>query len=313
MSAPAENGAPSASEPAPAPLVSIGIPVRNGAATLARAIASVQSQTIDDLEIIVSDNASPDDTAAIAEALAAADGRIRVLRQAHNLGATGNFMQVLRGARGTYFMFLGHDDWIEPTYLEKCLASLNGPERVSLAAGIAYYHREASVRCELRPIQLTSELGALRLLDYLAKVHDNGVFYGVARRADLLRLSLDPVMGSDWLWVAGLAFLGRVVTRQDVAIHRDLGGSTRSYASIAAALKLPAWHAEHPRATIAAAAFGDIAWKSAAYAELGRPARYGLATAAIGALGALALRDVAGRKRADFREWWARRTPAPTP
>jgi len=285
--------------------------VRNGAATLGRAIASVRAQTVDDLEIVVSDNASTDDTVAVVERAAATDSRIRLVRQSHNLGATGNFMAVLRRARGTYFMFLGHDDWIEPTYLAKCLASLNAPGHVSLAAGKAVYHRGESVRPELRPINLTGGLRSLRLLDYLARVHDNGVFYGLARREELLRLSLDTVMGSDWLWVARLAFSGRIVTRDDVAIHRDLDGSTRSYASIAAALKLPRWHAEYPRTTIALAVFGDIAWKSPAYAELARPARYALAAAAVGAVGAHELRNMAGRMRAKFRAGRGAAEPEP--
>jgi glycosyltransferase involved in cell wall biosynthesis len=296
-----ENGGAARPSDAAAPLISVGIPVRNGAKSLARAIASVQAQSLNDVEIVLSDNASTDDTLAIAERLAASDQRLRVLRQRENLGAAGNFMQVLEHARGTYFMFLGHDDWLDPPYLERCLSQFKGPERVSLAAGMALYHRNGSVRREHRPTNLTSRVPALRVLDYLAKVHDNGVFYGLARREDLLRLSFDAVMGGDWLWVARLAFLGRVVTLDDVAIHRELGGATRSHASIVKALKLPAWQADHPRTSIALSAFGDIAWRSPIYAELTRAARYALATAAVGALGAHTLRDVAGRVRADLR------------
>lgn len=292
------------------PRFSIGIPVRNGEASLARAIASIQAQTAHDLEIVISDNASTDATLSIVERAALSDPRIRIFRQAENIGAMGNFVEVLRRARGTYFMFLGHDDWIEPEYLERCLASLTSREYVALAAGAAFYHRGESVRPELRTMNLTSERRSWRVLHYLSRVHDNGVFYGLARREDLVRLSLEPVMGSDWLWVAQLAFLGQVVTRDDVSIHRGVGGSTRSYASIAAALKLPDWHARYPRTTTALAAFGDIAWNSAVYRELVPPARYALATAAVGALGVHVLRDFAGRMRADFRERRARSRPS---
>lgn len=275
------------------PLVSVGIPVYNGARTLGRAIDSVLAQTVADTEVVVSDNGSIDATYDVASSYALRDPRVRVVRQSVNRGATANFMETLRNARGRYFVFLGHDDWLEPSYLEKCLESLKSPG-VSLAAGLAVYHGPGGERPEHRRIHLASDARSLRVLAYLLKVHDNGVFYGLSRRDDLLSLSLDPVMGADWLWVARLAFLGRVVTRDDVSIHRDLGGSTKSYASIAAALKLPSWQARLPRLTIALATFQDIVWKSPVYRSLHAPTRATLAGAAAATVLLGSLRDRIG-------------------
>jgi glycosyltransferase involved in cell wall biosynthesis len=280
------------------PLFSVGIPVYNGARTLGRAIESIFAQTERDLEIVVSDNASTDATFEVASAYAARDARVRVVRQPVNRGATANFMEALLRARGQYFMFLGHDDWIEPSYLEKCRESLCSPPNVALAAGLAVYHAPGVTRPEHRLIHLVGAGRSLRVLAYLMRVHDNGVFYGVARREDLLRLTLEPVMGADWLWVARLAFLGRVVTRTDVSIHRDLGGSTKSHAAIARALKLPAWQARFPRVTIALATLEDIVWKSPVYRSLPLPARGLLATAAGVTVVLGSVRDWAARSAA---------------
>ena len=59
------------------PVVSFGLPVRNGAPTIAQAIESVLAQTFDDWELIISDNLSTDGTSEICSEFAARDGRIR--------------------------------------------------------------------------------------------------------------------------------------------------------------------------------------------------------------------------------------------
>ncbi|MGH3023271.1 MAG: glycosyltransferase family 2 protein [Gaiellaceae bacterium] len=63
------------------PLVSVLLPVRDGAPQLAEALASLSAQTFEDFETLVVDDGSRDDSGAIAEAYARADPRFRVLRQ----------------------------------------------------------------------------------------------------------------------------------------------------------------------------------------------------------------------------------------
>jgi glycosyltransferase involved in cell wall biosynthesis len=101
------------------PKVSIGLPVRNGGRYLAEAIDALLAQTFPDFELIISDNASTDDTPAICEAYAARDPRVRVIRQEHNMGAARNFNLVFASSTGKYFKWAAHDD-----YLEACLAIL---------------------------------------------------------------------------------------------------------------------------------------------------------------------------------------------
>src|SRR5688572_10868700 len=98
------------------PRVSIGLPVYNGENYLAEAIDSILAQTFEDFELIISDNASTDRTQEICEAYAAKDGRIRYYRSEVNKGSAWNFNRVFELARGEYFKWAAHDDYIAPEY-----------------------------------------------------------------------------------------------------------------------------------------------------------------------------------------------------
>src|SRR4051812_48138560 len=97
-----------------APLVSIGIPTFNRAESLRRSIRSALAQDHPALEVVVSDDGSTDNTAAVVAELAAHDARLRCVSQAVNLGHARNFQAVLEAARGEYFMWLSDDDWLDP-------------------------------------------------------------------------------------------------------------------------------------------------------------------------------------------------------
>lgn len=92
------------------PLVSIVIPCYRGARFLAEAIGSCLRQECRSLEVIVVDDASPDDCAEIAERFAARDSRVRVLRLPKNRGVAGAFNAGFHAARGQLFTRLAQDD-----------------------------------------------------------------------------------------------------------------------------------------------------------------------------------------------------------
>ncbi len=103
--------------------VTIGLPSCNSARTLARAIGSVRAQTVKDWRLIVSDDASDDASAAIADAAAAEDPRISVFRQPLRRGAM-NFGDLLDKADTQYFVWLAADDFWAPEFLSRSLAAL---------------------------------------------------------------------------------------------------------------------------------------------------------------------------------------------
>lgn len=94
------------------PLVSIGVPVYNEERFLAQSLDSLLAQDYSNLEIIISDNASTDDTENICRAFALRDARIKYQRLSLNCGVAKNFQNVATLAKGEYFMWAsGHDLW----------------------------------------------------------------------------------------------------------------------------------------------------------------------------------------------------------
>ncbi|MGF1563543.1 MAG: glycosyltransferase family 2 protein [Geminicoccaceae bacterium] len=115
------------------PEVSIGLPVYNGERYLEACIRSVLSQSLDDLQFVISDNASTDRTEEICRDLAASDRRIHYIRQAHNRGAAANYNICLDAAKGRYFHWINHDDRLLPDYLRGTRDVLAKHDDVALA------------------------------------------------------------------------------------------------------------------------------------------------------------------------------------
>ena len=249
------------------PLVSIGLPTFNGAKSLARAINSALNQDYQNIELVISDNASSDDTEAVCRDAANRDKRIKYLCQETNVGPIANFRDVLSRSTGQFFMWLADDDWLDSSYVGRCAEFLSEHADYSLVCGKAKYFRDGKPESDGTFSNILHENGRARILDYYAKVWDNGELYGMMRRAQISDLKLKNTMGGDWLFTAAVAFRGKVGMLKDVCINRALGGSTSSYEKVAATLGLSRFSASYPRISIATAALKDIL-TSPAYSQL---------------------------------------------
>lgn len=112
------------------PLVTLGVPVRNGAAMLRAALDSMVAQDYPNIEIIVSDNASDDATPEILAEYAARYPNMRVVRQETALTAVENFFFVLNEAKGQFFAWCAHDDTRSPNYVSSLLRTFDAPDTV---------------------------------------------------------------------------------------------------------------------------------------------------------------------------------------
>lgn len=117
------------------PLVSVCIPTYRGAVYLQAALDSVLAQTLNDLELVVIDDNSPDNTSEIVAKYT--DSRIRYLRNPVNLGPEGNWNRCLCEARGTYFKLLPQDDCLYPDALARQVRVLaeDASENIALVFG----------------------------------------------------------------------------------------------------------------------------------------------------------------------------------
>jgi succinoglycan biosynthesis protein ExoO len=104
------------------PKVSVIIPAYNAAASLPGALASVLSQSLRDIEVIVADDGSSDDTAEVAAAVAAAEPRVRLLRADRNRGAAAARNRAMAAARGDWLALLDADDAFTPDRLCRLVA-----------------------------------------------------------------------------------------------------------------------------------------------------------------------------------------------
>jgi glycosyltransferase involved in cell wall biosynthesis len=115
------------------PKVSVGMPVYNGEKYLNQALNSICNQDFGDFELIISDNASTDGTQEICKTYAAKDGRIRYFRNEKNIGAVPNYRKVFELSRGEFFKWFAHDDVCHPSFLRRCVETLEGaPPSVAL-------------------------------------------------------------------------------------------------------------------------------------------------------------------------------------
>jgi glycosyltransferase involved in cell wall biosynthesis len=125
------------------PLVSAVVPAYNAARTLRAAVESILLQTVGDIEVIVVDDGSGDDTAGVARAIG--DPRVRLVSQA-NGGASAARNAGIRSARGRYVAFLDADDLWLPNKLARQLALLGSrPDVHAVHCGAAYVDDELRV------------------------------------------------------------------------------------------------------------------------------------------------------------------------
>jgi succinoglycan biosynthesis protein ExoO len=193
------------------PRVSVIIPAWRAAACVGRAIASARGQSLGDIEIIVVNDASPDDTAGAADRAACGDGRVRRIDLAVNGGPGAARNAALAVATGDWIAILDADDEIAPQRLERLVAA-------GEADGADIIADDLIVVNEMFPDAPARRLlnaGAARQIDLAAFARENRMFAGRAhsgylkplfRRAFLKRhgLRYDPAVriGEDYLFAA---------------------------------------------------------------------------------------------------------------
>lgn len=213
------------------PLVTINIPTYNQSRFIARAIESALAQTYPNIEVVVADDQSPDDTFAVAGAIS--DPRLRVVRNAANLGRVGNYRHMLYTlARGEWVVNLDGDDWYDdPGFIARAIACVTGhPDVVMYAAGARSFV-EATGRYHAAPMTLAGDSVVLSGADYvlgfphLGATQHFAVLYNAARARAVGFYQLDS-LGADTDSLCRLALTGRVVVeRRYVGVWTEHGGN----------------------------------------------------------------------------------------
>lgn len=213
------------------PRVSVCIPVFNCERFLGQAVASALGQTYTDIEVIVVDNASDDDSCGVAGDYE--DHRMRVYRNAENIGAAANWNRAVELASGEFIKILCADDVLEPTCLELQVAALDSAPGAVMCSAARTIVNEAGVeqmtRAWRRPD--TSVSGA----DALAEIARTGTnLLGDPSAVLIRRKALETVGGFDAaagyaldldMWIRLLTVGDVVLVSEPLARYRVSGSS----------------------------------------------------------------------------------------
>jgi len=117
------------------PLITIAIPTFNRASFVKTCVTSALAQTYPNIEVLVSDNASIDNTIETLRTID--DGRLRVLTSQENHGPVANFNKCVREARGDYVVLAADDNTFDPRFIEKCVRLIR--EQLGIPIVLAAY------------------------------------------------------------------------------------------------------------------------------------------------------------------------------
>lgn len=258
-------------------LVSIGIPTMNRRGDLPTSISSVLKQDFTHYELIISDNASTDDTQSYCEELARKHPQIRYIRQKENLGMMPNWNFLLEEAQGKYFMWLGDDDWLEEDTLSRYVEFLEANPDFGLVSGAINYWQEGAFVRKESGLTLDQENGSARTRSYYGRTKDGALVYGLLRTELAQNITQRNCIGPDWHFVSAMAFQAKVKQFDFVAYNKVLGGNSSNFVKYAKVMGMHPWWGKAPYIRIALDAFYEI-WKGfPVYKKLGAFSRFALA------------------------------------
>lgn len=205
------------------PLITVGVPVYNGERYLAQCLDSLLAQSYRDFTLLISDNASSDETAAICQRYVQADSRVRYHRNETNIGLYGNFRLILDAVRSRYVKMSSADDFWAPNMLGDTLAAMESDPGVVLCYPQAILVDDNGRELEKYQHQLSllEDDPVLRFKRALTDVGLLNQLQGLIR-VDAVRSAL-PLMdepGADNVYLAELSLFGKIRQLPDYQYFR---------------------------------------------------------------------------------------------
>lgn len=208
------------------PLVSIGIPVKNGFANrylgndfiysendidLAKALDAIINQSYTNLEIIISNNGSTDETYSFLEKISKEDKRIKIFNQQPQILPLENFQFVLNNSTGKYFKWNAADDLISKDYIEHNVNFLENNLNYANSSSKFWFENDKN---KIYSHNLDKDLYN-RLKDFFKiRFVSHNIFFGLARREILIK-TVDrskDYLAIDWMTDLDLLLRGRFKT-----------------------------------------------------------------------------------------------------
>lgn len=207
------------------------MPVFNGESFLPQAIDSMLAQSHANIELIISDNASTDRSAAIAAEYAGRDLRVRCFLQPRNIGAVRNYNFVAARARGKYLKWASANDYCDTEMLAACIEVLESEPRAVLCFGTTRLVDEVTgaVQPFNSDFSIAEERPSARFNRVLTEMRLNNAFNGLIRMEALGKTGLvRNYRSGDLVLMAELAMAGTFILLPRPFLYRRVGAHTFS-------------------------------------------------------------------------------------
>jgi glycosyltransferase involved in cell wall biosynthesis len=195
------------------PLVHIAIPCFNEQKFIKATIESALNQSYDNVEVVVYDNCSTDNTVKIVESLKNNGNKLRIFRHEKNIGATNNFRRALELSHGKYFMWLGAHDIISPTYVADAVELLENDPGLGLVYTDHLFINEKHEVIDTPPLIDIDTVG-LSKSKALLKVAENlrycTAVHGIFRLEYKIQIPFVNTIGPDHLILFAIAARGNI-------------------------------------------------------------------------------------------------------
>jgi glycosyltransferase involved in cell wall biosynthesis len=204
----------------------------------------VLAQEHERLQLVISDNASTDGTEELCRDLAASDSRIAYHRQPYNIGLLNNFIQTIRLAKGTFFRWVGDDDWLAPRCLSRCLEVFAEDSLILVTTQINYIGPDGiTFTHPYHGTALGSNDPFERFTEIVRQLKGMSIdpLYGLMRRGCVAALHRRNMIREDEVFASRLALAGPWGHVPEVLAHRHLRHERMPV--LARRLGVPVWQA----------------------------------------------------------------------
>ncbi len=202
------------------PLVSLGIPTYNQIHLLRPTLDSILSQNYENIEIIISDNASNDGTAECLKSYADSDARIKYFRHPQNKGPYFNYDACRRLAMGRYFMWVDPGEELLPKVLETYVSFMEANQDYVTVSGKINYWEKGSLIYTEKGFSLEDDNPFHRVQSFYSQVQQGTLLYGLHRNVWIRQNPIRRNLVGDWHFIAANAFMGKVKSLNRVGSQR---------------------------------------------------------------------------------------------
>ncbi len=192
-------------------LLTIGIPAYNEGKYIRQTIESCINQAGC---VIISDNASTDDTQQICEEMAQKYSNLKYIRHSENKGGVFNFNFVLENAQSKYFMWMGGHDYLDDGYTTHMLHMLENSDAVGChpaSRQVDGNNIEIGIYDCWYANLLVSDSPSIRVYSLIAHLHEVVALFGIFRTEIAKQYPLKVMLGNDHSFVCNMALRGRII------------------------------------------------------------------------------------------------------